>query len=157
MARLVKCPRCEQKLDKEEAYPYKKRYYHPKCFEEWQRESQDRKDLIAYICQLYRLEAPTGIMLKQIKEFKEEFLYKYKGMELALRYFHETLGNPVQEGPGIGIIPYVYEDAKNHYIKQLKIKESIERAKENEEQEIVVHIDPSKQKRKIRKIDIASI
>jgi hypothetical protein len=155
VARLVKCPYCEQKLDKDEAHENKKKYYHVKCFNEWQQEKEHRQQLIDYICKLFRIHAPTGMMLKQIKDFQTDYKYKLKGMELALRYFHETLGNPVQQGSGIGIIPFVYEDAKNHYIKQQKIAESLENLDKNEE--ITVYIDPNKNKRKSKKIDITAI
>ena len=43
---------------------------------------------------------------------------------LTLKYFYETLGNPVIEGTGVGIIPYVYEEAKNNYIRQKDINEA---------------------------------
>jgi hypothetical protein len=76
-------------------------------------------------------------------------------MELALRYFHETLGNTVQQGSGIGIIPFVYEDAKNHYVKQMKIADSLHILGESEE--ITVYIDPNRNKRKSKKIDISAI
>lgn len=155
MARLVKCPYCEQKLDKDEAHEYKKKYYHVKCFNEWQQEKEHRQQLIDYICKLFRIDVPTGMILKQIKDFQTDYKYKLKGMELALRYFHETLGNQVQQGSGIGIIPFVYEDAKNHYIKQQKIAESLENLDKNEE--ITVYIDPNKNKRKSKKIDISAI
>jgi hypothetical protein len=154
LARLVKCPYCENKLDKEEAYEYKKKYYHIECFETWEKEKAHRQELIQYICELFRISAPTGIMLKQIKEFQENYKYKLKGMELALRYFHDTLGNRVQEGTGIGIIPFVYEEAKNHYVKQQRIAESLDSI---ENQEIIVYIDPNKSKRKSKKIDITAI
>jgi hypothetical protein len=75
-------------------------------------------------------------------------------MELALRYFHETLGNRPQDGSGIGIIPFVYEEAKNYYIKQMKISESIENHKD---EEITVYIDPNRNKRKSKKIDITAL
>jgi hypothetical protein len=155
MARLVKCPYCETQLDKDEAYEYKKKYYHQKCFNEWQQEKEHRQQLIDYICKLYRIEVPSGMILKQIKDFQTEYKYKLKGMELALRYFHETLGNPVQQGAGIGIVPFVYEDAKNDYIKKMKISESLQNFEGNEE--ITVYIDPNKSKRKSKKIDIAAI
>ena len=155
MARMVKCPYCEQKLDKDEAYEYKKKYYHDKCFNEWQQEKEHRQQLIDYICKLFRLEAPTGMILKQIKDYQNDYKYKLKGMELALRYFHETLGNPVQQGSGIGIIPFVYEDAKNHYVKQMKITESLQNLDKKEE--ITVYIDPNKNKRKSKRIDITAI
>jgi hypothetical protein len=155
MARMVKCPYCEQKLDKDEAHEYKKKYYHQNCFNEWQQESEHRKQLIEYICKLFRIEAPTGMILKQIKDYQADYKYKLKGMELALRYFHETLGNPVQQGSGIGIIPFVYEDAKKHYVKQMKITESLQNLDKNEE--ITVYIDPNKNQRKSKKIDITAI
>jgi hypothetical protein len=155
MARMVKCPYCETQLDKDDAHEYKKKYYHKNCFFEWQQESEHRKQLIEYICQLYRLDAPTGLILKQIKDFQVDYKYKLKGMELALRYFHETLGNPVQQGAGIGIVPFVYEEAKNDYIKKMKITESLQNFEGNEE--ITVYIDPNKSKRKSKKIDIAAI
>lgn len=155
MARQVKCPYCEQKLDKEDSYEYKKKYYHQSCFKQWEQEKTHRQELLQYICELFRIDVPTGMMLKQIKDFQEDYKYKLKGMELALRYFHETLGNKVQQGSGIGIIPFVYEDAKNHYIKQQKISESIQNNLESEE--ITVYIDPKKNKRKSKKIDITAI
>ena len=155
MARLVKCPYCENQLSKDEAYEYKKKYYHVKCFETWQNEKEDRKNLIDYICKIYRLDAPTGMILKQIKDFQENYKYRLKGMELALRYFHDTLGNRPLEGQGIGIIPFIYEDAKNDYMKQMKIAESLQNLDKKEE--ITVYIDPNKNKRRSKKIDIAAI
>lgn len=153
MGRMVKCPYCEEKLDKDEAHEHKKRYYHPKCFTVWQRESTDYKELMEYISELYGADCPLLMIKKQIKDLKEEG-YKYKGMELALRYFFDTLENRVQDNTGVGIIPYVYADAKNHYIKQKKISESINNLKEKE---ITVYIDTSQIKRKNKKIDISAI
>jgi hypothetical protein len=159
MSRLVKCPYCEEKLPKEEAYAYKKKYYHPKCFQEWEQQKEHRKELIEYICQLYKLDAPTGMILKQIKEFQEEYGYKLKGMELALRYFYETLGNPVREGDGIGIIPYVYEEAKKHYIMKKRVEESVKEYMSLDKQPKIVEINSPKftYTKKSRMIDISSL
>jgi hypothetical protein len=150
---MVKCPYCEDKLDKDESHEHKKRYYHPKCFETWQREGQDYNDLLSYIGKLYRVDTPSIMIRTQIKGLKEEG-YKYKGMELALRYFFETLDNRVQENKGIGIIPYVYEEAKNNFLKQRKIAESLQNL---ENDELVVYISPEKSKRKTKNIDISAI
>lgn len=159
MGRQVICPYCKEKLDKDEAHPYKKRYYHEKCFNEWQAHSQHRKDLIAYICELHNLDAPTGMILKQIKEFENDYGYKLKGMELALRYFYETLGNPVREGDGIGIIPYVYEEAKKYYILRMKAQESAEENEGNYVTSRKVKITSPKldYKKRVKPIDIASL
>lgn len=158
MAKLVKCPYCENKLDKDESVEYKKRYYHPECLETQQMEGQHYKELINYICELHGLDRPTGMMLKQIKEQKEDLGYKYKGMELALRYFYETLGNLVQEGTGIGIIPFVYEEAKKHYVTKLKVEQSVDNVKLTKKKRVVVQSPNSTyKKRKIKHIDIGSL
>ena len=151
----MKCQYCEDKVDKELAYVYKKRNYHKECFDQWEQEKTDRESLYKYICELYRIDTPSPFMMKQIKTLFEENGFKYKGMELALRYFHDTLGNRPQEGTGVGIIAFVYEDAKQHYIKQRKIAESINE-EALEEKEVVVHIDTSA-KREKKRISIESL
>lgn len=156
MARQVKCPRCGEKLDKEEAIEYIKKYYHQECLDEWEMEKKAREELLTYICKIYRLNAPTGMILKQIKDQQEEFGYKITGIRLALEYFYETLGNRPQEGAGIGIVPYVYEDAKRHYIKQMGIMRSVQNEENHSTDEHVVYIQPNINK-KIKKIDISSI
>jgi hypothetical protein len=159
VAKQVKCPYCNQYLNKEDAYEYKKRYYHQSCFDTWQLESEHRKELLAYICEIYKLEAPTGMMLKQIKDFKDELHYKYKGMELALRYFYETLGNSVQSGTGIGIVPFVYEDAKRHYIMKLNVEKSVEENgdKQCNGRTVVVKSPEFTYQSKVKQIDISSL
>ena len=152
MGRLVKCQYCEEKVDKDTAYVYKKKNYHEKCFKQWEQEKADREKLYEYITKIYRIEMPTPFMMKQIKDYYEAG-YKYKGMELSLNYFYDTLGNRPQDGQGLGIIPYVYEDAKNHYIKQRKIADSVN-TKTHEE--LTVEIDTNT-KRKKNLIDIDSI
>ncbi|MCS4323966.1 hypothetical protein [Bacillus subtilis] len=148
MGRQVKCPYCKTKLDKDSAIPYKKRYYHEKCFNTWKQETDHRKELIQYICNLYGLTSPTGMMLKQIKEYQEEYGYKLKGIELALRYFYETLDNQPREGDGIGIVPFVYDEAKRHYIRQKAIRKSAEDPKNHKREEITLVIKKGMRKKR---------
>jgi hypothetical protein len=158
VAKQVKCPYCEKYLNKEDAFEYKKRYYHESCFKEWQHEKEHREELKEYICEIYKLDAPTGIMFKQIKTFQEEYKYKLKGIELALRYFHETLGNSVQEGAGIGIVPYIYEEAKKHYIMKMRVKQSVNQTESNIEKKVVTVQSPQfTYQKKIKQIDISSL
>lgn len=157
MARQVKCPYCEDTLDKDEAHSYKKRYYHQECFETWQQESEHRNSLIEYIMELYNLDAPTGMMLKQVKDFKEQYNYQYKGMELTLRFFHETMGRSVLEDSGIGIIPYYYEKAKKHHIMKMKVQESLENHEEKQRKTVEVYSPKHSYKKKVEQIDISSL
>jgi hypothetical protein len=143
-------------MEKEKAVSHQKRYYHQDCLRLKQSETQHRKELIEYICVLYKIEIPTGMILKQIKNFTEEYKYKYKGIELALRYFYETLDNKPRQGDGIGIVPYVYDDAKRHYIKKMAILESAQNEENHIVEERVVYIKPNINK-KSKMIDITSI
>lgn len=149
MAKLpkIKCPYCKEMFHREDGIQVKRRYYHPECLEkkrednrlneqksadESKGESQDYKDLIEYICNKYDMKRPSGMILKQIKDYKEQYDYTYKGMELALRYFYDTEGNSVKDDTGVGIIVYVYDRAKNFYIRKINVESSIQ-----EEEDIV--------------------
>lgn len=156
MARQVKCPYCETYLEKEDAILDKRKYYHPKCLEMKKRETTDRKELIEYICEVYKLDSPTGMIFKQIKNFQEDYGYKLKGIELSLRYFYGTLGNKPKDGEGIGIVPYVYEEAKQHYIRIKSIAKSANNLDNHQVQERTVYIKPEKRVNK-NLIDITSI
>lgn len=154
--RPVKCPHCEEKLPRGEAIRHTNgRYYHKECYEKATQESRHYKELINYICKLHKIEKPTGMMLMQIKRFKEEFGFTYKGMELTLRYFYEILGNKTQKGDGVGIIPHLYDEAKEQYIKQMKINESLENLERKSER--VVYISTKKRDKAKNMIDIETL
>lgn len=126
MARKVKCPECGTFNDKENAIYHNSKYYCKICYDNKMRESQDYKDLIAYICELYEIDAPTGWMLKQIKDFKEQFHYTYRGMKTTLNFFYEIQeGHDTADSMGIGIIPFVYDDAKKFYVDKKAVKDSV--------------------------------
>lgn len=126
MARKVKCPECGTFNDKENAVYHNSKYYCKVCYDNKMREAQDYRNLIAYICELYQLDAPTGWMLKQIKDFKEQFKYTYKGIKTTLHYFYEIQeGNDVADSMGIGIVPFIYDEAKKFYIDKKAVKDSV--------------------------------
>lgn len=137
----VKCPYCEQQDDRDKMIKIKNRYWHQECIVAQREENniskelplniagstpeQEYKELISYICYKYDLDRPTGQILKQIKSFREDFEYRYKGMELALRFFFDTEGNSVKEDTGVGIIPYVYDRARKFYIRKKDIENNL--------------------------------
>lgn len=126
MTRKVKCPECGTYNDKENTVYHNSKYYCKICFENKQKEAQDYKNLVAYICELYQIEAPTGWMLKQIKDYKEQFNFTYRGIKTTLHYFYEIQkGNSVEDSMGIGIVPFVYDEAKRFYIEKKAVKDSL--------------------------------
>lgn len=53
---------------------------------------------------------------KQINQFIKEYNYTYSGMLKALIYFYEIKGGDREAAhDGIGIIPFIYQDAYNYY------------------------------------------
>lgn len=125
-----KCPICNSMNTEEQSILYKKRRYcdNEKCLSE-QKSIDEQKDsknndwveLYEYIVELYG-HPPTGMMYKQLGEYRgSPYNYTNKGMFLTLKYFYQTLGNHVIDGTGLGIIPYVYENAKREYIENMEI------------------------------------
>lgn len=164
MARLPKCPVCEYQVDKDTQAHVKHsaKTYHEHCFHKFEMQKQHRIDLHAYICELYRIPVVNGFMLKQIKEFQEIYKFTLKGIELGLRYFHDIQGNSVSENNndyktrGIGIVPFIYEDAKSHYIAMANITKKASESQFEANEEVVYMKQLTK---KIRKnyIDIEGI
>lgn len=163
IAKLPKCPECEYLVDKDtqEHVKHSAKTYHKACFDQFELRKQQRSELHDYICQLYGMPKVNGFILKQIKEYETDYGYKLFGMKLALEYFHSVQGNPVESNKmkyntqGIGIIPYVYDEARDHYIKMMNIERSAKDVKINTEAEIV-YMKPTK-KRRTNFIDIEGI
>lgn len=130
---------------------------------------EDRDALYFYIYKLFGQFSeeypvdPWNVL--QITQLKKNG-YSYKAQLLTLKFFYEVKKNRVkQEHKTIGIIPYIYYDAKAYYKslgnKQKEIAESIKRQLEKDR--IEINIDPAKQfqikqkKRKKKQIDMNKI
>lgn len=125
MARLSTCRGCGKKLQPEEKYTHASKTYCQKCYEKIKRESTEYKQLIEFICDNYELDKPTGYILKQIKEFKTEYEYSYAAMTYTLWYCKEVLNKSFVKKYGVALIRYYYDEAKNYYSQQEKLKEQI--------------------------------
>ena len=130
MARMVKCPICKGYNNKGETKEYKGRYYCPHCLEAKLLASESRKNdwdrLFEYICSVYNIDKPTGMMFKQLKEYRDEYGYKDSGMYATLRYYYEILENSPLEGSGLGIIPYYYDRAREYYKQCNEVESSLD-------------------------------
>ena len=134
--RPVKCPYCNQYFRRSsEQFIYDKgRYWHEECHKlnlgEKSKTDSDRRELLAYIEKLLNKKIDARI-LKQIKTYTEDYGYKYKGIQLTLEYFFELKGNLISKAQGgIGIVPYVYEEAKKYYMMKNQVSESLDALKE---------------------------
>jgi len=153
--RLVKCPICELNVDRNTDSFIEKngRYLHESCNNQQQAKTQPRRDLIDYICQLHNIKAPTGYILKQIKDFEENHQFTIQGIHMTLKYFHEIEGNEVIEGTGIGIVEYVYKNARDYFAKMGRITRNASEVS-FENNEVTIYSVQHKKKQRKKYIDM---
>lgn len=129
---IVKCVYCGESFDAsvEEFEMIGRRYAHKKCFDEaggnspyktkqkkeLTKEEQDLKDLKDYVKNLFKENYSSARITKQIKQFKEEYNYTYSGILKTLIYWYDIKMNTLEKSKGgIGIVPYIYQDALQYY------------------------------------------
>lgn len=125
MGRISTCKICgKQILKDEKKYKHNNKTYCKTCHEQYELDKNKYKNLIAYICEIFDLEKPTGIILKQIKDLKDECGYNYSGMQYTIWYYINILNKQPSLKYGISFIKYNYEKASNYWIEQNNIKSS---------------------------------
>lgn len=69
------------------------------------------------ICDLFHIEKPSKMMISQITRFVtgQEYGYSYLDIARSLAYFIEEQGNNPDIEKGIGIVPWVIDDARRFY------------------------------------------
>lgn len=117
---FVTCLYCKKSINKnqdEYIQISNSKYAHLTCSElEAKREKTDAEKLDDYIMKLFNYDYVPPRAKKQINNFIQEYNYTYSGMLKALIYFYEIKGGSVEEAHGgVGIIPFIYQDAYNYY------------------------------------------
>ena len=124
----VKCLYCGETFDRN-AVPTTqvnaRRYAHTSCWEEHEKnmtqEERDMEAFYAYTKGLFKDQYNYLLTKKLAEKYIKENNYTYSGMLKSLQWFYETEGNSIEKSNGtIGIIPYVYNDALNHYYNLYK-------------------------------------
>lgn len=141
MAREVICQFCKsqtRKVDINEVVKIDNKNFHKECAKLY----EDRKKLYETVCRIFKLKAPGPKNNAYISKFFNQGM-TYKGMYCTLIYFYDIRKNNIKKSnEGIGIIPYVYEEAKKYFEdkknREKKEKEQLEKINEvvNREQEV---------------------
>lgn len=133
MAKKAKCPKCSQEIEVSDNFKiHKNKKYHMSCYKEIVQEvykkttvqQDDKQELYSFICGLYSIKELTPMIKAQIEKYYNEHEFTYSGMLYTLKYFFETLEKDTNNCEGIGIIPYMYSEAKEFYILKNKLYES---------------------------------
>ena len=119
---MVKCLYCGQQFDRlsEPNIKLGRRYAHLSCYEAQDdktlKEEKDKHDFFEYIKELYGQDYNYISISKQAESYIKQYGFTYSGMLKSLKWFYEVKHNDKESSNGrIGIIPYIYEDAKKYY------------------------------------------
>ena len=116
---MAKCRLCNIPIDKEKddwIMPSKNYYYHKQCYNNWKKvqpkADEEYVDLIYdFIARDLKVSYDWWVCEAQRKKFLKEKMTN-KGILFALKYFYEVKhGNWEKGHGGIGIVPFIYNDA----------------------------------------------
>lgn len=126
-------------------------YVHKKCISA---DDKDRLELYDYIAQIFHLKAPGPANVNLVRKFHVEYGYSYKSIYYTLKYCYEIKRIPIDKAQNrIGIVPYVYDEAKEYYESltktQNKILVNVGKQLEKEENVVVIKSAPHRKKKTI--------
>jgi hypothetical protein len=126
MAKLSTCKECSKSITKEEKITISNKSYCQECAAKIKQGQEEYKQLIDTICKYYGLQCCTGLIYKQVKDYKEQLGYSYAGMTYTLWFIKEIERKPFNEIKyGIAYVKYYYEKAKEYFEQQSRISQSI--------------------------------
>ena len=129
MSHFVICKYCGETFDRDTT-PFvavgSRRYAHKECGEKYEvkltQNEKDYNELLEYTKKIFSDVSLAKIKM-QIRKYKMEYGYDYLSILNALKYFYEIKKNDVDKSNGgIGIVPYIYEEANKYFKEEERIK-----------------------------------
>ena len=121
---IVKCKFCGKQFDRNdpniEVVKLNRRYAHKVCYDkqdkELLQEQEDQDALYQYIATIFGDDFDFIRNKKLIESYKEKHNFSYSGMLKALKWYYEIEnGSKEKANGGVGILPYIYEQAYKYY------------------------------------------
>lgn len=112
-----------------ERYKHSGKWYCKECYEKIKNKPNPYRDLVAYMCNEFGIEAPNSIMLLQIKNYKNKNNYTYGGIQYTIWYFKYVLNKDLDEKYGLAFVKYYYNDAEKYFKEQVEIQNKVEEMK----------------------------
>ena len=133
---MAHCRICKEEIDKEKddwIMPVKNWYYHRTCYETWKQstpatDEEYRAFIFDFIARDLKVSYDYHMCKAQIDKFVRENKMTVKGIFFALKYFYEIKGGDWNKGHGgIGIVPFIYNEACTYWYNREKKTKDIER------------------------------
>lgn len=131
---MPECRLCHVQIDKTKEkenvdwiMPSRNYYFHKSCYETWKAQPTSDDDWVKMIYDFLARDMKVSydyfLCEAQIKKFWKENKINPKGIFFTLKYFYEIKHNSWEKGHGgLGIVPYVFSDAKAYWIEQERKK-----------------------------------
>ena len=120
---LAKCFYCGEQFDRNQeefVQVNSRRYAHKRCHDHAEagktQEEKDFEALTNYIKMKFGYALIPSKISRQITDYKREYNFTYSGMLKALIWWFDVQKHTLEgTNGGIGILPYIYNDAKTYY------------------------------------------
>ena len=179
MSDIVQCRICKQKIHKKKMFenidwvmPSNRQYFHKECYYNWKRKAEDihsndltedmyKNSVFDFLIRNLRIMPNFPKVHKQWNAFLKQGKTA-KGIYFSLKYYYEVMNGDISKAEGgIGIVPYVYEDAAAYWIGREKIEagiiRKIEKQIEAKEKQSVTTIYKNPVGNKRKKISLEEI
>lgn len=172
---VVHCRVCKEPFDTEERtdwiMPSKRYYYHKVCYDTWVKGKADLhknstdEEWFVYLKDYLANEVRADINYPKLNNQWNSFLkkrYTAKGIYFAMKYFFEAGHGDSLKTDGIGIIPYIYDEACTYWYKRNEREQGIcdrieEQLRMKAEQDIIQTKITAPKKRKSTKYDFSQM
>lgn len=134
----VQCRICKQKIDRnielegvDWVMPSRNYFYHKKCYRDWKNSSpQSDEEWVSFIYDFLSRDLKVTydfhMCEAQRKKYLRENKMTNKGIFFSLKYFYEIKnGNWEKSHGGLGIIPFIYNEACSYWVIQEKKSQGI--------------------------------
>lgn len=130
-----KCAVCGQDFDRDKIQAVKygaRRYAHYTCAPDKElvplpppKEKTEDQLILEYCSNLFGSSMNAAMIKRQIKIFVKDYGYTKSGILKTLQYWYDIKHNDISKSNGaIGIVPYVFNDAKQYYFQLFVAQES---------------------------------
>lgn len=119
------CKQCSNEAPNEQKTVRNKLNMCSSCSTKFDKDKLEEQEFIRYLITELGIEQISGMILSQIKKFKNELNYPYLGMQYTTWYCKNVINMDFDLKYGIGFIPYKYTEAKDYYVEQERLNNQI--------------------------------
>ena len=131
---MPECRICHYPIDKKPEtegidwiQPSRGWYFHKTCYDTWKAAPATDEEWVSmifdFLARDMKVKYNYHLCKAQIEKFWKDNKINPKGIYFTLKYFYEVKHNSWEKGHGgLGIVPWVFDDAKQYWIEQERKK-----------------------------------